>query len=142
MPRLELKDQRDIIASLKAQGGYGRKWASGFQVGCPDLICALPGIGAFLMEVKSFIVGTALWSIEIGKKKHENRQHYELEQIRKAGGLVMRGVVLHYPSNWRELYLLDIDVKHMNHETHYEHMNSMGGQFLNLQYHVGRVRDG
>lgn len=97
--RLELKDQRDIILSLKAQGGYGKKWASAFQVGNPDLICSLPGVGGFLMEVKSITLLEKEHIIDIDispKLKHEAKQRYELQQWNQAGMVTCIGVVIHH----------------------------------------------
>lgn len=107
--RLELKDQRDIILSLKAQGGYGKKWASAFQVGNPDLICALPGVGGFLMEVKSINLLEQEYIVDVDvspKLKHESKQRYELQQWSQAGITTCIGIVLHSFKNKRDKSLL------------------------------------
>jgi|SRR5580765_8770342 len=77
----ENDDQLDIIRSIKAEGGYAKKWASRFGIGNPDLICSLPGIGIFLLEVKT------------EKGKVTSKQEFELENWRKAGGLAFVGIV-------------------------------------------------
>lgn len=86
----ENDDQLDIIHSIKAAGGYAKKWATPYSVGVADLVCSLPGIGIFLMEVKMF------------GNKLEPKQEYEKEQFEKAGGLVVvcyvrRKVSLNFP---------------------------------------------
>ena len=50
----ELLVQRQIIVSAKAQGGYGRKLATQFMVGMPDVLLGLPPFGLSLWEVKDF----------------------------------------------------------------------------------------
>jgi len=52
MPSPELNVQANILKSVIKGGGFGRKWASDFQVGVPDLILAMPGLGLWLCEVK------------------------------------------------------------------------------------------
>ncbi len=47
----ELKFQREIIVSLKEQGGYGMKLSNRFASGVPDLLLASK-VGTFLMEAK------------------------------------------------------------------------------------------
>ena len=79
----ENDDQLDVIRSIKAEGGYAKKWAARFGVGNPDLICSLPDIGIFLLEVK-----TPKNSEPTGIQK------YELEQWKKAGGLALVGIVV------------------------------------------------
>lgn len=81
MPHTELKDQLDLINTIKKEGGYAKKWATHFAVGVPDLVCALPGVGNFLMEVKG------PGSIPTPK------QMYELTKFREAGGLSLLTIV-------------------------------------------------
>jgi hypothetical protein len=50
--RRETKFQDHIIKSYLAQGGAARKWATDLQVGVPDLIASLDGVGVHLVEVK------------------------------------------------------------------------------------------
>lgn len=100
--RQELKDQDDIIATIRAEGGYAEKWASLFQVGKPDLICALPGVGNFLMEVK------------VKDEEPRLKQDYELKQNDDGGGLSLIGHVVrrntlsltakHAPTVYQEVY--------------------------------------
>lgn len=52
MPSPELTVQKNILTSVIKGGGFGRKWASDFQVGMPDLILAMPRLGTWLCEVK------------------------------------------------------------------------------------------
>lgn len=82
MQRTEGKDQLDIIKSIQTEGGYAKKWASMYGVGNPDLVCALPGIGNFLMECKMF-------DGELSAK-----QGYELTEFSKAGGLSIIAIIL------------------------------------------------
>lgn len=93
MPRLELKDQSDIIHSIREEGGYARKWATHFQVGVPDLVCAHPGVGNFLLEVKSVEIVDSVSADE--KLKVTPKQLHELEKYSDAGGLSLLGIVAH-----------------------------------------------
>lgn len=79
----ETNDQLDIIKSIKAEGGYAKKWASRFVVGVPDLVGALPGVGNFLMEVK-----------KLGEKPTAKQEH-ELKLNTAAGGLSFLTIVEH-----------------------------------------------
>ena len=74
----ETDDQLDILRTIKVGGGYGKKWATMYAVGAPDLICALPPIGIFLIEVKT------------PTGKHRPKQDFEQEQFKKAGGFVVK----------------------------------------------------
>jgi hypothetical protein len=48
----ELHFQRDIVESVRDQGGYAQKIASRFQVGVPDLLIGYPSLGFRLVECK------------------------------------------------------------------------------------------
>jgi len=97
MARIELKDQTEIRKSIEHEGGYCRKWASGWQVGQPDLICVHQGT-AFFMEVKSLVIKPddqiKKWHTELEVTK---KQRKELKEIREAGGFACIGGVLHGP---------------------------------------------
>lgn len=41
-----------ILGSYENHGGFGKKWATEWQTGMPDLIVGLPHIGGHLTEVK------------------------------------------------------------------------------------------
>lgn len=110
MPRIELKDQTDICKSITMQGGFGSKWASGWQIGKPDLICAFPSIGSFFMEVKSREINNGDKLVHLStapKQPHEKRQRYELMKLNNAGATAVLGVVVHYPDlRYKELYIV------------------------------------
>jgi hypothetical protein len=97
--RTELTDQVDIIRSLIREGGYGKKWATRFSVGVPDLIGACPGVGMFLMEVKVLDIVLPI------RSDHEfdvtPKQRHELESYAKAEGLSLLGAVLRVSKNKR-----------------------------------------
>lgn len=44
--------QGKITDSIRKQGGAGKKWASQWLVGPPDLVLGVPSLGGVLMEVK------------------------------------------------------------------------------------------
>ena len=52
MSRRELTFQSHIIDTYKLEGGTGRKWASEWQKGPPDLVLSCPVVGTHLAEVK------------------------------------------------------------------------------------------
>ena len=52
MSRKELRFQNHIIDTYKAEGGTGKKWASEWAVGNPDLVLSCHGAGVHLAEVK------------------------------------------------------------------------------------------
>lgn len=52
MSRNELRFQNHIIDTYKIEGGTGKKWASEWAVGNPDLILSCSGVGVHLAEVK------------------------------------------------------------------------------------------
>jgi len=103
MRTIELKDQRDIIKSIKAQGGHARKWASGWQMGMPDIVGSFPTTGPFLVEVKQ--MAGADWTLN-SELEVTDKQRLELKAFHKAGFLCCIGVVLHrktkmlYIENW------------------------------------------
>ena len=48
----ELREQTNIIKSVRQDGGYGRKMSNRFAIGVPDLLIALPDFAPCYMEVK------------------------------------------------------------------------------------------
>lgn len=59
--RAELAFQGKIIDGYGRDGGRARKWATHMQVGVPDLVAALPGVGAHMAEVKH----RPLWAVGV-----------------------------------------------------------------------------
>lgn len=108
----ELRDQRDIIRSIKAQSGFARKWAGGWQVGNPDLICSLPEFGLFLMEVKTLhIHGEGHVALHF-KFDVSRKQRDELLLWDEAGALVVLGIVVHGPHyQQKRLFLMPRDAE-------------------------------
>src|SRR5262245_13544559 len=100
MGRIELDDQSDIIDSIIVAGGYAKKWATMLQVGMPDIIGAVPSVGMFLMEVKSFVLQHPEHLHEAMQRDlDENvttKQRYELKRFAEAGAFCMLGIVLHF----------------------------------------------
>lgn len=89
--RRELTYQKHIMDSYALQNGRAKKWASEWQKGPPDLVCALPKFGVHLMEVKH----RPTWSI--GKEYKNPLTDKQLDECRsywEAGGPVMGGVVI------------------------------------------------
>lgn len=48
----EIAWQRRILNQVAKEGGYGKKWATPYTVGVPDLVLSLPRVGLTLAEVK------------------------------------------------------------------------------------------
>lgn len=79
----EVTWQRKIIKRLCDEGGYGKKWATAYAVGVPDLILVTGALGLLVAEVK----------LEKNWNKNTDRtlgitskQKKELNDIRDAGG--------------------------------------------------------
>ena len=90
MSQNELTFQKHIIDSYWACGGHAAKWASEWQAGKPDLICALPGVGLHLMEVKhlpNFKAGSRVKNALTTLQQRECREYLE------SDGTVVAGVV-------------------------------------------------
>jgi len=86
--RAELKFQNHIIDSYKLAGGTAKKWASEWQAGPPDLVCALRGYGVHLMEVKHLPTFT-----RENKNPMTELQQKVAREYLAAGGMVVLGVV-------------------------------------------------
>lgn len=112
----ELKEQLDIIKSIRRQGGFARKWSSDFQVGIPDIVAALPGIGAFFIEVKFERVTQWNFDRKVGTTP---LQKICLQEITEAGGIAMIGVAIRGPSSKdRWLHLLPFDAERVARDDH------------------------
>lgn len=96
----ELDLQKRIIDEVKAAGGWGRKWASSWQNGVPDLILILPATdtgfhGPLFVEVKLI----ERPEIDFDRYKYPIKttrlQVQELDAINRAGGIafVLVGVI-------------------------------------------------
>lgn len=88
--RQELKFQDHIVDSYGLAGGYAKKWASEMAVGNPDLVCALPGVGVHLVEVKhrpDWRLGNEYANPLTAKQMQVARDYT------KAGGVVFGAVV-------------------------------------------------
>jgi hypothetical protein len=89
--RKELKFQDHIIDSYKLAGGHARKWATDLQVGMPDLICSLPGVGVHLAEVKH----RPEWGLfGCYRNPLTKKQILEATNYKNAGGLVFGYLVV------------------------------------------------
>lgn len=84
----ELEEQTNIIKSLRAEGGYGRKISHRFAIGIPDLMTGLPPFVPALCEVKDLGAVVDKFDREIGitdKQALELKRFsepYELHQTR------------------------------------------------------------
>lgn len=94
--------QKKIIDSAKALQGYGKKWATQYSVGVPDLILSLPSYGLFLMEVKLIkdIPASGKFSRKVNTT---DKQKLELRKFSKAGALSCVGMITYCGP--REVYL-------------------------------------
>lgn len=91
MRRRELAFQSHIIDSYKYAGGTAKKWVDSHAKGRADLVCALPGYGIHLLEVKH----RPEFGPDVGaiKNQLEPLQKHTAEEYIKAGGQVMAAVV-------------------------------------------------
>ena len=87
----EIKDQREIAKSIRNRGGYAKKWASGYIVGVPDLICSLPGVGAFFMEVKTIHISRPDFKRSLAVTP---KQRHELAGLVNSGAKACIGLVI------------------------------------------------
>lgn len=86
MPRVRKKEvdwQRSVIEAVKKAGGYGRKWATQWSVGVPDLVLVLPNAGAVFVEVKCARSGSPDFKRTVALTQ---KQKLELGRILDAGG--------------------------------------------------------
>jgi hypothetical protein len=110
MRTVELKDQSDIIRSIKVQGGHARKWASGWQMGMPDIVGSFPTVCPFLMEVKQ--ISTPVYD-NTYKLEVTDKQRLELNSFSSAGFLCCIGVVLHRSKRTKTLCIEDWWATHL-----------------------------
>lgn len=103
MAQRELAFQKHIIDSYKNAGGHARKWASEWQAGPPDLICALPGVGVHLIEVKHL----PTFGENVVKNPMTSQQVNEAKRYIDAGGLAFLGVVSGTKAIYARLWLFD-----------------------------------
>lgn len=96
----ELDLQKRIIDEVKAAGGWGRKWASSWQNGVPDLILILPATaegfhGPMFVEVKLIERPEINFDRYKYPIKTTRLQVQELDSINRAGGIafVLVGVL-------------------------------------------------
>jgi hypothetical protein len=91
--QVELRFQNHIIDSYAAQKGHACKWASEWQKGKPDLICAIPSFPMHLLEVKH------LPDFGPGAKHDrvlnalEPKQRSEAKKYLEGGGVVFAAVI-------------------------------------------------
>lgn len=126
----EVDFQRKIIEASEAQGGYGRKWSSEWQVGPPDLVLSHPELGgAYLMEVKLLKDTTARFNVQTGVTQ---KQYDELKALHEAGAKVCIGVVIYYGIGKWDLVVLPYDTKRISFDyvdsnsTHWGRFRSNG----------------
>lgn len=93
----EINWQRRVVHTVRKLGGYGKKWASQYTVGAPDLILCLPSTGIFVMEIKMGLMSAGSNVPDTYKFNQKinttDKQKVELSQIEDAGGLAMVGLV-------------------------------------------------
>lgn len=95
----ELDLQKRIIDEVKAAGGWGRKWASTWQNGVPDLILILPPseycCESEIVFVEVKLIERANFNFTTAPVKTTRLQRQEMERILEAGGIafVVVGVI-------------------------------------------------
>jgi len=91
MSRNELRFQNHIIDTYKIEGGTGKKWASEWTVGNPDLILSCRGVGVHLAEVKHRPTFSPERTI---KNPMAAKQQQAARQFIEAGGTVFLFIVV------------------------------------------------
>lgn len=85
MNERQLQDR--IISEIRNMGGYGKKWASQWQTGVPDLILVSPRYGTLFIEVKQIkLTGASV--PRFLKIKTTEKQKLEMQRLEAAGGRV------------------------------------------------------
>ncbi len=87
----ELKDQREIIKTIRWHGGYAKKWATRYISGVPDLVCSLPSIGPFFLEIKVIMAKSRSFKRSLSVTP---KQRYEMTSMRDGGAAVFIGLVV------------------------------------------------
>lgn len=88
----EITLQRLLIKKMERIGGYGRKWASAFAVGLPDLILIRNGKSLYVeMKYIRSMSKTFKRKVDLTPK-----QTLELNRIRGAGAQTLVAVVVDY----------------------------------------------
>lgn len=84
--------QRKIVQTIKDEGGWGRKWASPYAIGVPDLILCHGLFSTYFMEVKHLdVTNRSTKPVLVGLT---DNQVSTCRQIEKAGGKVVVGAVV------------------------------------------------
>lgn len=80
--RIELDVQREIVKSVKLEGGWSKKLTNRFTIGIPDLLIALYPSIPFLAEVKDLgVVHTNQFNRKLDVSE---KQRYELLEFDRA----------------------------------------------------------
>jgi hypothetical protein len=96
----EINWQKKYIDAIRQKGCYGKKWASTWSVGVPDLVTSITGLGLVTMEAKLEKAWTKNTFRTLGLTP---KQVEELAGIRAADGLAF--VLLFVQQAQRETYL-------------------------------------
>lgn len=108
----EIKIQHKLIDLIRKENGYGRKWASEYAIGVPDLVCSLPLIGAFFAEVK--VHSGNIRDRDIGVT---DKQRFEMLKMVKAGATTVTiAVIMKGIGQW-DVYFFHPHVKNLNANT-------------------------
>ena len=108
----ELKIQHKLIDLIRKENGYGRKWASEYAIGVPDLVCSIPLIGTFFAEVK--LHSGNIRDRDIGVS---DKQRHEMIKMMRAGAVaVVIAVVIKENSGW-DAYFMHPLTKNLNVNT-------------------------
>lgn len=95
-----------IRKSLERQGGFGRKWASEWHVGPPDLILTHLEIGGpAFMEVKLIKEPSAKFNQKLNVT---DKQHEYLGNLQKSGCVALVGVVVYWRRNRWDLVAVPV----------------------------------
>lgn len=75
---VELREQTNIIKSVRQDGGYARKASNRFAIGIPDLTVALPPFAPCLIEVKTLgeVIDNFDRKVEVTDKQSEELKRF------------------------------------------------------------------
>lgn len=101
--RRELALQASVVNAIRREGGYARKWASGYNVGVPDLVTVPYHMAPVFLEVKHEIGLPDQFRRKVDLRAN---QRTELQKLAAVGARVFVAVFCQLRSGGMHLVLL------------------------------------